>query len=93
LQFNDGSPVPEALFSDTFNELRDQFGAVSWEPQVIVGSWRHEGVNYKDSLTRYFVDVADLDEHRQFFKAFKEKLKRRFQQIDIWITSHPVDVI
>ncbi len=27
------------------------------------------------------------------FKEFKETLKQRFQQLDIWITTYPVDVI
>jgi hypothetical protein len=39
------------------------------------------------------VDVPDAPEHRQFFKQFKRQLKERFQQLDVWITSHPVDVI
>ena len=37
---------------------------------------------YEDNLTRFFVDVADLPAHREFFKQFKEKLKRRFNQFD-----------
>jgi hypothetical protein len=39
------------------------------------------------------VDVPDTDENRQFFVAFKEVLKDRFQQIDIWMTTFPLDVI
>src|SRR5687768_12999832 len=93
LQFNDGSAVPEPLFAQTFRELRERFNAVSWEPQAIVGGWRHEGVDYQDSLSRFFVDVPDSAENRDFFRSYKETLKVRFQQIDIWITAHPIDVI
>jgi hypothetical protein len=57
------------------------------------GTWEQEGAVYQDNLTRYFVDVPDVPEHRQFFKQFKQPLKERFQQLDVWITSHPVDVI
>jgi hypothetical protein len=39
------------------------------------------------------VDVADLPEHREFFHQFKERLKVRFRQIDIWMTTHTIDVI
>jgi len=39
------------------------------------------------------VDVPDLPEHRAFFKEFKQSLKQRFRQVDVWITSHPLDVI
>ena len=93
LVFNDGNPVPEALVSRTFIELREKFGAVSWETQVVRGGWEHEGTVYQDNLTRFVVDVPDLPEHREFFKRLKEELKQRFNQLDVWITSHPVDVI
>jgi hypothetical protein len=93
LVFNDGTPVPEALLAETFAELRAHFGAASWETQVLRGVWEQEGAVYQDNLTRFFVDVPDVPEHRQFFKEFKQRLKQRFQQLDVWITSHPVDVI
>jgi hypothetical protein len=93
LLFNDGSPVPGTLLAETFAELREKFGAASWETQMVRGHWEHEGAIYTDNLTRFFVAVPDLPEHRAYFKDFKEKLKRRFNQLDVWITSHPVDVI
>jgi len=93
LLFNDGSPVPEASLAETFKELRAKFGAASWETQVVRGMWENEGAVFRDNLTRFFVDVPDLAEHRLFFKEFKQKLKQRFKQLDVWITSHPVDVI
>ncbi len=93
LLYSDGSPIPETLLAETFAELRGRFGAASWETQTVHGLWEHEGAIYRDNLTRFFVDVPDLPEHRAFFKSFKELLKQRFNQLDVWITSHPVDVI
>lgn len=93
LLFNDGSSVPESLLAETFRELRQKFGAASWETQTVQGAWESEGALYRDNLTRFFVDVPDLPEHRAFFKEFKQTLKQRFNQLDVWITSHPVDVI
>lgn len=93
LLFNDGSPVPEALLAQTFSELRARFGAASWETQIVHGSWEHEGATFRDNLTRFFVDVPDLLEHRKFFEEFKQTLNERFKQVEVWITSHPVDVI
>lgn len=93
LLFNDGRQVPEALLSQAFCELRDRFGAASWETQTVRGAWEAQGAVYEDNLTRFFVDVPDLPEHRTFFGEFKEILKDRFEQLDIWITSHPLDVI
>jgi hypothetical protein len=40
-----------------------------------------------------FVDVPETAESRQFFLEFKERVKARFQQLDVWVTSHPVDVL
>ena len=93
LVFNDRTAVPEALIAATFRELRERFGAASGETQVLHGVSEHKGVVYQDDLMRFVVDVADTPQHRQFFQDFKERLKQRFQQWDVWITSHPVEVI
>jgi len=90
--FNDGRPVPEQLVA-TILELRARFGAESCESQTIHGNWRHQGAAYRDDLVRVFVDVPDDETHRPFFLEFKEKLKRRFEQINIWMISHPIEVI
>ena len=81
------------VLAETFAELREKFGAASWETQVLRGEWREGSNVYQDNLTRLFVDVADKPEHREFFKQFKERLKSRFDQLDVWITSHPIDLI
>lgn len=92
-RFNDDRPIPPELVADTLLELEAQFGAASSETQIIQGQWRHQGELYRDELIRVFVDVPDTPENRQFFVDFKERLKERFQQIDIWMTTHPLDVI
>jgi hypothetical protein len=43
--------------------------------------------------SRLFVDVPDLPEHRQFFAELKGRLKSRFQQLEIWMTTYPIDVV
>ena len=91
LQYNDGSPVPDEIFGDALLELRQRFGSVSSETQIIRGYWQHEGQLYRDELTRVFVDVADTPENSQFFLEFKERLKTQFRQIDIWMTTHPIE--
>ena len=93
LQFNDGQPVPESLLADTVLELRRRFGAVSSETQIIHGHWENGGFVFRDQLARVFVDVRDTAANRRFFVQFKTKLKKRFQQLDIWITTHPVEIV
>jgi hypothetical protein len=77
----------------TLLELEQRFGAVSSETQSIQGFWQHQGQSYRDDLTRIFVDVPDTPESFEFFQQFKEGLKARFQQLEIWVTTYPVQVI
>ena len=93
LRFNDGKPVPDDLIAETLTELEQQFGAVSSESQVIRGIWHSQGHVFRDESARLFVDVLDLPENRQFFVELKDRLKVRFQQLDIWMTSYLIDVI
>jgi len=92
-RFNDGNAVPQELIGETIIELRTKFGAVSSETQLIAGQWTHENRVYKDELVRIFVDVPDVPENRDYFLSFKETIKSRFNQIDIWMTTYPLDVI
>lgn len=93
LRFNDGQPVPDELLADTLLELRQRFGAVSSETQIIRGYWQHEGQLYRDELIRVFVDAPDVPDSRPFFREFKERVKTRFRQLDIWMTTYPVEVL
>ena len=92
-RFNNDQPVPDHVFSSTLLELEERFGAVSSETQTIAGQWRREGRIYRDESVRVFVDVPDTEENRQFFVEFKEVLKKRFDQIDIWMTTFPLEII
>jgi hypothetical protein len=93
LRFNDGSDVPGDLVADTLVELRAQFGAVSCETQTIQGIWTHETDVYRDELIRVFVDAPDTADSRTFFVGLKERLKYSFGQLDIWVTTYPIEVL
>jgi hypothetical protein len=53
----------------------------------------YKGVLYSDKLIRLRIEVEDTPAHRESVRNFKETLKVRFEQIDIWITAHPVEII
>jgi hypothetical protein len=93
LRFNDGSAVPRGLVGDVIIALRGRFRAASCETQTIRGIWEHEGQVYQDDLMRVFVDVPDTEENRAWFQSFKESLKKDFGQLDIWLTTHPIEVL
>jgi hypothetical protein len=93
LRFNDGEPVPNDVIGDVLLQLRERFGAVSAETQTIQGMWHHEGRNYRDELVRVFVDAPDVPESLQYFLDYKETLKTALRQIDIWMTTYPIEVL
>jgi len=39
------------------------------------------------------VDAKDTPENRRFFTDLKQQLKTRFQQLDIWLTVHPIELL
>ncbi len=92
-RYIDGSRVPPTLHRQTLRELENRFGAVSAERQTILGVWHSGEQRYEDELVRLFVDVPDSPDHEQFFREFKEALKQRFQQLEIWVTSHDIRVL
>lgn len=73
--------------------MEREFGAVASETQVIEGRWSYHGQLYRDELVRVFCDVQDTPENLQFFVQFKERLKELFDQLDIWMTTYPLEVI
>lgn len=93
LVYNDGKEIEKEKFFQTNQELVVRFGATTTDTIMASGSWVYEGVIYKDKLIRIRVDAEDSEEVRKFFKDYKEVLKQRFQQIDIWITGYYIDVI
>jgi len=93
LRFNDGRAVPDDVLADLLLKLEQRFGAVSTETQTIQGRWHHEGQSYRDDLVRVFVDAPDTAQTRQFFIEYKELLKSALKQIDIWMTTYPIEVL
>jgi hypothetical protein len=93
LRFSDGLRIPLDLLDETREELVAQFGALSLQPNALQGIWIHEGKRHEDDLRRIVVNVEDAPEVHQFFVAYKAKLLERFQQLEIYIVSYPVDIL
>jgi hypothetical protein len=58
-----------------------------------VGSWKYQGTFYEDQLLRLIVDVPVSRSAEVFSRKYKQALKTRFEQIDIWISSHEIQMI
>jgi hypothetical protein len=92
LNYNDGTKIEAEKFDQIAEELSERFGGITQDTVRITGTWKYGGLRYRDELLRIRIDTND-PESLAFFTAHKEFWKERFQQIDIWITVHEVDVI
>jgi len=93
LKYNDGTPVEPEKLLQTKRELVKKFGSITIEPQKCYGIWNYRGIEYSDELIRFIIDIDPTRKADKFFKKYKEKLKIRFKQIEIWICAYPVKII
>jgi len=93
LFYNNGSTIEKEKFLLTQKELVERFGASTTDTTKIVGKWIYQNQLYEDKLMRIRIDTEPSNETDEYFRQYKELLKERFRQIDIWITSHEIDVI
>ena len=93
LFYNDGRPIEPEKFLATDDDLVQTFGATSTDQVTVRGQWKYQSTVYSDQLIRVRVDVDDTEQNRDAMNAVKETLKARFEQLDIWITAHRIDII
>jgi hypothetical protein len=53
----------------------------------------HGETVYEDELIRLILDVDDTPENRDWFLRWKETLKGRFQQLEIWMVAISIEVL
>jgi hypothetical protein len=93
LRYNDGSVVEPFKFDQTRKELLNRFSGLSVVPgrgATIEGWWKYKDAIYKDEI-RIFRIVTIIDD--DFWVGYKEILKDRFKQEDIFILSYDASVI
>jgi len=93
LRVNTGKAVSKVLLAETLQELEFRFGAASCETQVILGRWRSGPRSQRDDLIRVYVDARPDAEVQALFADFKQRLKARLRQLDIWLTSHEINML
>ena len=92
-RYNDGSPIERREFEETWFELLDCFGSFTYEPAPRRGIWTHELERFEDDLVRFILDLDDTVEVEEFIRSFKERLKDRFRQHEIWTVAFPIRII
>jgi hypothetical protein len=93
LKHNDGREISGELFEQTREELVTRFEGLTLDPAIVFGIWVHNGTRYQDQLILWTVDVEDSPENQQFFVSYKQVLLQRFEQLEIYIVSYPVEII
>ncbi len=93
LNYNDGKPIEDEKFRLTHRELVEKFRATTVDTTTAAGRWLYHGTLYQDLLIRITIDSLEGDKDIAFFRKYKEVLKVRFEQIDIWITAHDIELI
>ena len=93
LFYNDGRPIEPEKFLATDDDLVQNFSATSTDQVTVRGQWKYQSTVYSDQLIRVRVDVEDTTDNWDAMRTLKETLKGRFEQLDIWITAHRIDVI
>ncbi|GAA3637832.1 hypothetical protein [Microlunatus ginsengisoli] len=96
-EFNDGRLVADRCprcLPESLTEAADVFGAFTFRPESALGTWTAPNQHrYRDRLSVLSVDVDDSPAHAEWIRHFKSHLLQRFQQLEIYITSYPVEVV
>jgi hypothetical protein len=92
LTYNDGGAIEHEKFAQTLDELSEHFGGTTEDLSRAAGTWKYGGSRYRDELLRMRID-SDTPNAMTFLKDYKRVLKKRFKQIDIWITAHETYVL
>lgn len=91
-RYNDGTPVEGEKVDLVIEELSERFGGVTFRPEPLRGVWLHQGQRFDEINVCLIVDVADSPATSEFFNSYKQTLKERFRQIDLWITSYEIRI-
>jgi hypothetical protein len=93
LRTNEGRNARREKFEQTVDDILERFSGISIQPTPVHGIWLHQGRRYEDDSLRIDVDVPDTRANQQFFVRLRRTLAERFQQIEIYVVSYPVDVL
>jgi len=91
LMDNDGNPLEPDAFFQIQNDLLDRFGGYRCQPLAPhIGAWTEETITYYDKLLMFTVDTSRSDESLDWFIEYKEHLKARFLQVEIYLAVSEV---
>lgn len=92
----EGGKIEESKFKETYNELLDIVGGITINPTPFQGAWidPNSGIKYDDQNVVWSVLVESEDKISAIKVAkiqelikYKETLKKRFQQEEIYLVA------
>jgi hypothetical protein len=83
---NRGRPFPWSKIEKVSSTLLDRFEGCRTQPLTpYLGLWKFRGTVYREGLLLFTVDAPRSDESLAWMPAYKERLKRQFKQIEIYL--------
>jgi hypothetical protein len=96
IYYNNGLRIEAEKHDQTQEEIFEKFGAYTLQT-VTRGIWRDPDTNksYEEKIGGIIVDVdrEQLNDTIAFLREYKQKLKERFQQEEIYIVGYELYVI
>jgi hypothetical protein len=88
-----GVALPPELFARVRAELTQRFGGVTaWVRSPARGVWKDEdGSVERDDVVLYEVVVETLD--REWWSAYRERLRREFRQEELLVRALPAELL
>jgi hypothetical protein len=96
IHYNDGTEIEPEKHLQTKEEIFDKFGGFI-VITITSGGWRHPNTSeeYEELMGGFIVDVdkETLDKTIEFLQQYKEILKERFKQEEIYIVGYDLYII
>jgi hypothetical protein len=88
-RYNDGAPVGAEKIDRVLQEVSSRFGGTTFHPEL-AGLLALRSPAIRRGERSAGCGREDTPENTEFFATYKETLKQRFRQIDIWIVSYEI---
>jgi hypothetical protein len=84
---NAGRPFPWPKIERVSQALLQRFEGCRSQPLTPhLGLWKYRGVVYREGLLLFIVDTPRSDESLAWMIAYKNRLKRQFSQLEIYLS-------
>lgn len=97
-RFNNGKIIPSNKILKIAEEIREKFGAYSFDPYgrlpIIQGIWtNNKKIKYEDEMNIIDLFVEDTFDIQKWFKAQKELWRQELEQEELFIIVQNAEII